>query len=93
MYVLKSLLKEVYIVKKQWKPVDSRLNELMHEYSVSIEDLVERTGLSKQRINDYVGGVKSNMNIGTAMTFADAIGCSIEELYVWNFKERRQLFK
>lgn len=30
----------------------------MHEYSVSIEDLVERTGLSKQRINDYVGGFK-----------------------------------
>ncbi|AOL97824.1 prophage-derived uncharacterized HTH-type transcriptional regulator [Bacillus subtilis] len=93
MYVLKSLLKEVYIVKKQWKPVDSRLNELMHEYSVSIEDLVERTGLPKQRINDYVSGFKSNMNIGTAMTFADAIGCSIEELYVWNFKERRQLIK
>ncbi|MBD5018690.1 XRE family transcriptional regulator, partial [Xanthomonas citri pv. citri] len=36
-------------MKKQWKPVDSRLNELMHEYSVSIEDLVECTGLSKQR--------------------------------------------
>ncbi|AVB12013.1 transcriptional regulator [Bacillus velezensis] len=78
-------------MKKQWKPVDSRLNELMHEYSVSIEDLVERTGLSKQRINDYVGGFKSNMNIGTAMTFADAIGCSIEELYEWNHEERRKV--
>ncbi|KXJ33639.1 XRE family transcriptional regulator [Bacillus spizizenii] len=93
MYVLKSLLKEVYIVKKQWKPVDSRLNELMHEYSVSIEDLVERTGLPKQRINDYVNGFKSNMNIGTAMAIADAIVRSIEELYVWNFKERRHLIK
>ncbi|MCY9418478.1 helix-turn-helix transcriptional regulator, partial [Bacillus inaquosorum] len=41
-------------MKKQWKPVDPRLNELMHEYSVSIDDLVKRTGLSKQRINDYV---------------------------------------
>ncbi|MCY7975587.1 helix-turn-helix transcriptional regulator [Bacillus inaquosorum] len=80
-------------MKKQWKPVDPRLNELMHEYSVSIDDLVKRTGLSKQRINDYVSGVKSNMNIGTAMTIADAIGCSLEELYVWNFKERRQLTK
>ncbi|CAI6287625.1 helix-turn-helix transcriptional regulator [Bacillus subtilis] len=80
-------------MKKQWKPVDPRLNELMHEYNVSIDDLVERTGLSKRRINDYVSGFKSNMNIGTSMTFADAIGCSIEELYVWNFKERRQLIK
>ncbi|CAF1813910.1 hypothetical protein NRS6148_01101 [Bacillus subtilis] len=65
-------------MKKQWKPVDSRLNELMHEYSVSIEDLVERTGLPKQRINDYVSGFKSNMNIGTAMTFADAIGALLK---------------
>ncbi|MCY8940554.1 helix-turn-helix domain-containing protein [Bacillus atrophaeus] len=80
-------------MKKQWKPVDPRLNELMHEYNVSIDDLVERTGLPKQRINDYVSGIKSNMNIGTAMTIADAIGCSLEELYVWNFKERRQLTK
>ncbi|WP_088884291.1 helix-turn-helix domain-containing protein [Bacillus spizizenii] len=80
-------------MKKQWKPVDSRLNELMHEYSVSIEDLVERTGLPKQRINDYVNGFKSNMNIGTAMAIADAIVRSIEELYVWNFKERRHLIK
>lgn len=31
------------------------------------------------------------MNLATGMTFADAIGCSIEELYEWNHKERRRV--
>ncbi|MED1228324.1 helix-turn-helix transcriptional regulator [Bacillus nakamurai] len=74
---------------KQWKPISPRLNELMFEYNVSIDDLVNRTGYPRQRINDYVSGVKANMNLATGMTFADAIGCSIEELYEWNHKERR----
>ncbi|WP_406590237.1 helix-turn-helix domain-containing protein [Bacillus atrophaeus] len=77
-------------MKKQWKPIDSKLNQLMYEYDITVNDLVKRTGYTKQRVNDYVNVIKSNMNIGTAMTFTDAIGCSMEELYVWNHKERRK---
>lgn len=83
-------MKEVYEMK-QWTPLRPRLNELMFEYGLTVDDLFKRTGYPRQRIHDYISGAKANMNLATGMTFADAIGCSIEELYEWNHKERRKV--
>nr|WP_230116253.1 helix-turn-helix transcriptional regulator [Bacillus velezensis] len=76
---------------KQWTPLRPRLNELMFEYDLTVDDLFKRTGYPRQRIHDYISGAKANMNLATGMTFADAIGCSIEELYEWNHEERRKV--
>lgn len=59
---------------------------LLERRGMSLGQLSNLTGISKQRLSDYANGVRPSMNIKTAKIIAIALNCSIEDLYEWKIK-------
>lgn len=57
-----------------------RLYEVLQEKSLSVQDLIDRTGYSKQEISNWATGIKQ-MSLKTAFTVSLAVGCQPMELY------------
>ncbi|WP_303752919.1 helix-turn-helix domain-containing protein [Bacillus velezensis] len=62
------------------------ISNLLERRGMSLGQLSNLTGISKQRLSDYANGVRPSMNIKTAKIIAIALNCSIEELYEWKIK-------
>lgn len=65
--------KEKYMMEFGW-----RMTSLMNCKGVTTDDLVERTGISKNALYSYSRGDKLP-NIHAAILIADALGCSLDE--------------
>lgn len=61
-----------------------RIQELLDAKSMTQQELANKTGMSKQYINDKTRNRgKHGMWIDSAKTIASALNCSIEDLYEW----------
>ena len=61
-----------------------RIQELLDERKWTQQELANKTGMSKQYINDKIKGRgKHGMWIDSAKTIATALGVPIDELYEW----------
>ncbi|WP_156088545.1 helix-turn-helix transcriptional regulator [Mycobacterium tuberculosis] len=63
-------------------PGRCRLRLLLRERKRNQQWLSEVTGIDKYRISYYANN-RGLMSLSTAKTIADALNCSIEDLYVW----------
>lgn len=59
---------------------------LLERRGMSLGQLSNLTGISKQRLSDYANGVRPSMNIRTAKLIAVALNCTLEDLYEWKIK-------
>ncbi|MDF1510694.1 helix-turn-helix transcriptional regulator [Robertmurraya sp. DFI.2.37] len=62
-----------------------RIQELLDDRGLTQQDLADKTGMSKQYINDKIHNRKGKhgMWIDSAKTIAAALGCAIDDLYEW----------
>jgi transcriptional regulator with XRE-family HTH domain len=62
-----------------------RIQELLDAKGMTQQELANKTGMSKQYINDKARNKRSphGMWIGSAKTIASALNCSIDDLYEW----------
>lgn len=58
-----------------------RIPELLSARSWSQANLADKTGISEQRISDYITGNRKSMALKTAFLIAHVLDCRIEELY------------
>jgi DNA-binding XRE family transcriptional regulator len=58
--------------------LQKRLNEIV----MTQQQLSEKIHMPKQQISDYATNRK-RMSLGTAKTIADALNCTIDDLYEW----------
>ena len=61
-------------------PVRCLLRQLLQERRKSQRSLSERTGISEQKISDYVNN-RAIMKMGPAKTIATDLGIDIDDLY------------
>lgn len=57
-----------------------RLYDVLQERSMTVQDLINKTGYSKQEISNWATGVKQ-MSLKTAFTVSHAINCHPMDLY------------
>lgn len=62
------------------------LLEILNSKYMTQADLVEKTGIAKSQISEYISN-KSTMSLNTAKVIALALNCSIDDLYEWNTQE------
>ncbi|MCP1159333.1 helix-turn-helix domain-containing protein [Bacillus infantis] len=62
------------------------LNLLNKRYMTQV-DLSEKTGISKQQINEYIS-INRLMTIYNAKLIAEALDCNIDDLYEWKIRRR-----
>ncbi|MNT18333.1 hypothetical protein D3C72_1535260 [compost metagenome] len=65
-----------------FKPGRCRLRQLLHERNKTQQWLSDVTGIDKYRIS-YYSNNRGVMHLSTAKTVANALDCSIDDLYVW----------
>jgi transcriptional regulator with XRE-family HTH domain len=73
---------EVFITYKVGRCL---IQELLDAKGMTQQELANKTGMSKQYINDKTRNKrgKHGMWIDSAKTIASALNCSIDELYEW----------
>lgn len=59
------------------------LHERLMEYEMSLEELAKALFYKRERLSDYIEN-KRVMPLATAISIADTIGCSVNELYEIN---------
>jgi putative transcriptional regulator len=62
-----------------------RIQELLDAKGMTQKELADKTGMSKQYINDKARNKRGEhgMWIDSAKTIASALNCSIDDLYEW----------
>lgn len=68
------------------KPIRCRIPELLHVKGHNQQWLSDITGISRQQISDYCTK-RSVMSLRTAALIANKIGCRIDDLYVWEWRQ------
>ncbi|MCP1354610.1 MULTISPECIES: helix-turn-helix domain-containing protein [Aneurinibacillus] len=56
------------------------LRNRLREYGLRQQDLADRLGMPRSQVSDYATG-RRMMTIETAASIANAIGCTIDDLY------------
>lgn len=59
-----------------------RLRFLRNRRGWTQDELSARSGVSKSSISSFESGIHE-MRIGTAKNLSQALGCDIDDLYVW----------
>lgn len=67
-------------------PIRCHIPKLLHKIGKNQQWLADRTGISKQRISDYINLRIKNMRLATAIIIANTIGCRVEELFDWEWR-------
>jgi transcriptional regulator with XRE-family HTH domain len=62
---------------------ECRLRNLREKRGWTQDDLSKRTDIGSNSISEYENDVHEMM-LGTARTFAKALGCLIDDLYEWD---------
>lgn len=58
-----------------------RIPEHLENARMSVQDLVDKTGYTKQEISNWSNKIRKNMELPTAISIAEALGCSERDLY------------
>lgn len=61
--------------------LSERLRRVLAERSTSLQEVAERAGMSKQQVQQIVGGSNPRPNIEIVEKLAAAIGITMAELY------------
>lgn len=67
-------------------PVRCRIPEILKSRGQSQQWLSEKTGLSKQRISDYVQ-LRYIMRLPTAILISKKLRVQVEDLHVWDWQQ------
>lgn len=62
------------------------LQEVLDNKKISRTQLMDRTGMSKQQVSNYINGDKL-MSLKTAIKISYVLKCNILDLYEWNIIE------
>lgn len=68
-------------------PIRCRIPDLLHNIGKDNPWLCAETGISRQRLSDYIR-LRYVMSLQTAVIIADAIGCAVDDIYVWARKQK-----
>lgn len=58
------------------------LESILEKSQLTQIDISRMTGITKQEINSYVRN-RRTMSLATAKTIANALNCTIDDLYEW----------
>lgn len=58
-----------------------RIPELLSTRGWTQANLADKTGMTEQRISDYITGNRKSMTMKTAFIIAHVLNCHVEELY------------
>lgn len=67
-------------------PIRCRIPDILHSIGKSQSWLADRTGLSKQRISDYVN-LRRIPSLPIAYLIASVLKVNIEDLHVWEWQQ------
>lgn len=67
-------------------PIRCRIPELLRKKGKTQQWLADQTGLSKQRISDYVQ-LRYIMRLPTAALIARMLNVHIDELHIWEWQQ------
>lgn len=68
-------------------PVRCRIPELLLKIGKDQQWLADHSGKSKSQISDYCTG-RQIMNLRTAALLASVMGCRIDDIYVWEWRQQ-----
>jgi transcriptional regulator with XRE-family HTH domain len=60
----------------------------LKERNMTQQDLAEKIQMSASQINDYIHNRKKTMSLSNAKTIANALDCTIDDLYEWVYVRR-----
>lgn len=72
-----------------YKPGRCLLHLRLKQAGMTPQSLADKLGMDRQQVSNYANKVKV-MSLSTAKTIATAIGCSIEDLYEWEYTPKRK---
>ena len=61
----------------------NRIKELREAAGMSRQELAERSGVPWRTIDDWVSGRRKPKDVYQLKKIADALGCKIEDLIIW----------
>lgn len=67
-------------------PVRCRIPDLLKRKDKNQQWLADRTGISKQRISEYVNLRVDNISLKRAILVAYHLDCSVEDLFEWEMR-------
>lgn len=74
----------------QYKVGRCLLRYRLRQRKISQRELATKIGMKKSQVSQYVNNNRE-MTLSTAKTIAMAIGCVIDDLYMWDSVESRRL--
>lgn len=70
--------------------MSNRIKELREAAGMSRQELAERSGVPWRTIDDWVAGRRKPKDVYQLKKVADALGCKIEDLIIWEDKKTRK---
>lgn len=70
-------------------PVSCHIPELLHKIGKNQRWLARQTDMSEQRVSDIVNLRHPNIRTSTSIIIATAIGCTVEQLFTWAWRQRK----
>lgn len=67
-------------------PVRCRIPELLKRINKNQQWLADRTGISKQRISEYVNLRVDNITMKRAVLIAYHLDCLVDDLFEWEWR-------
>lgn len=73
----------------EFVPVVCHIPELLRRIGKTQRWLADKTRMSEQRISDIVNLRIKNIRLATAMIIASTIGCRVEDLFTWGWRQKK----
>jgi DNA-binding Xre family transcriptional regulator len=64
------------------------IKQMVHSRSMTQQMLANKAGIDKRTISFYSTGRRTSMPLRIAVTIADALKCSVTDLYEWKYVEK-----
>ena len=72
-----------------YKAKRSNLKELLSKNGLTLDNLESNTNIPRDQLDNYMS--KKVMNLNSAMTISKELNCQIEDLYVWELDEEKNV--
>ncbi|MEH7119286.1 helix-turn-helix transcriptional regulator [Neobacillus vireti] len=72
-----------------YKAKRSNLKELLSKSGLTLDNLERNTNIPRVQLDNYLS--KKVMNLNSAMTISKELNCQIEDLYVWELDEEKNV--
>lgn len=70
-------------------PVVCHIPDLLHRIGKTQVWLADKVGITPQRVTDIVKLRHPGITLALSLRIADAIGCSIYDLFTWGWRHRK----